>query len=83
MNTVIRLDEKTAEIHIIPTSPLNREQIKLVKQYGDQTVRVKYGASDDLVFVLEVANGKTSAPVHAEDVPERAHYDANEHNPLG
>lgn len=51
MNVVIKLEEKVAEIHVVPTSPINKAQLALVRNYGDKNVKVNLGSNgDDLVI---------------------------------
>jgi hypothetical protein len=65
MNVVIKLEEKVAEVHIVPTSPLNKAQLALVRNYGDKALRIKHGDGEELIFVFEYTNG--SEKLNAED----------------
>lgn len=57
MNVVIKLEEKLAEVHLVPTSPNNKAQLALVRHYGDKNLKVRHGEGDELIFVFESSNG--------------------------
>jgi hypothetical protein len=72
MQVVIRLEEKVAEVHVVPTSPLNKAQLALVRNYGDKNLKCRFvGDNDELIFVLEYANG-TEKNAAIEEEPDKA-----------
>jgi len=76
MNVVIKLEEKLAEVHIVPTSPLNKAQLALVRNYGDKGLRLKHGDGEELILVLEYSNGSEKYAAIEEEpdpagVPQR------------
>lgn len=71
MNVVIRLEERVAELHVVPTNALNKAQLALVRNYGDKAVRVRHGNDDELVIVFEAPNGNgTEKYATPEEKPE-------------
>jgi hypothetical protein len=72
MQVVIKLEERVAEVHIVPTTPLNKAQLALVRNYGDKNIRLKHGGDgDELILVIEYTNGSEK---HAatEEEPDKA-----------
>lgn len=69
MNVVIRLEERVAEVHVVPTSPLNKAQLALVRNYGDKNLRLKYGEGDELIFVFEANGSEKNAATEEEPNP--------------
>jgi hypothetical protein len=79
MQAVIRLEERVAELHVVPTNALNKAQLALVRNYGDKAVRIKHGSDDELVIVFEAPNGNgkekyatAEEEPHSPRVPERS-----------
>ena len=67
MNVVITLEETVAKIHIRPTSPLNKAQLALVRNYGDKNVKMNLGSNgDDIVITLN------SSEADSGDTPEKS-----------
>ena len=71
MQVVIRLEEKVAEVHVVPTTPLNKAQIALVRNYGDKNLKCRFGEGDELIFVFEYMNGSEKHAATKEE-PDKA-----------
>lgn len=60
MQVAFRMEEKLAEIHLIPTTPLNKSQLQMIRQYGDKKMRITVGQESELIVVIEM-NGDSNA----------------------
>lgn len=71
MKISIKLEERVAEVHVIPTSPLDKAHLSLLRSYGSIVKEVGLGAQGELVFVLAAPVGKENNGA-IEEEPEQA-----------
>jgi hypothetical protein len=53
MQVIFKLEEKLAEIHLVPTSPLNKSQLQMIRQYSDRGVRITVGQENELIIIID------------------------------